>query len=129
MTSRVSAQKMAGARVDVTKNKCPNVFLGYIDEKITEKYTAGVDFTTSKIGGSPVKLVFNISGFLSQSLTTFSVIQDWILNTLPSLSCDLCNSDLRLITQIYAPLEHSSFHRTLYVLACTQPMCWTQPGR
>jgi len=30
------------------------VFLGFVDEKITEKFESGVDFMTSKIGGSAV---------------------------------------------------------------------------
>jgi hypothetical protein len=46
---------MAGANVDFFKGKQPSVFLGFVDEKITEKYAAGVDFTTSKIGGFPVR--------------------------------------------------------------------------
>lgn len=31
-----------------------------------------------------------------------------------------------MITQIYAPLEQSAFHRTLYVFACLNPVCSVQ---
>ena len=36
--------------------KVPQVLLGYPDEKITDKYLQQVDFTTSKIGGFPVRI-------------------------------------------------------------------------
>ena len=43
--------KMAGA---VCRQQTP-VQLGYVDEKITAKYAAQVDFSTSKIGGQAVR--------------------------------------------------------------------------
>ena len=42
---------MAGA---VCRQQTP-VQLGYVDEKITAKYAAQVDFSTSKIGGQAVR--------------------------------------------------------------------------
>ncbi len=45
---------MAGA----VGKKVPQVLLGYPDEKITEKYLPQVDFTTSKIGGFPVRISY-----------------------------------------------------------------------
>lgn len=31
-----------------------------------------------------------------------------------------------LVVQVYAPLENSPFHRTLYVFGCINPNCWNQ---
>ena len=58
----------------------------------------------------------------------FSVIlfQDWIGPNIPSseLTCTLCQASCQLICQIYAPLENSIYHRSLYIFACIQPSCW-----
>lgn len=41
----------------------------------------------------------------------------------------MCQLPLPLVVQIYAPLENSSYHRTLYVFACINPNCWNHNER
>lgn len=80
------------------------VLLGFPDEEICGKQ---VDYTTSKIGGHP----------------------NWTSSGPPpgTNRCPLCShNSVALVAQIYAPLEGSAYHRTLYVLACLQPQCWNQ---
>ena len=57
------------------------------------------------------------------------LLQDWIGPDIPisELACTLCQSPCQLICQIYAPLENSIYHRSLYVFACIQPSCWNHP--
>ncbi|XP_059478816.1 programmed cell death protein 2-like [Neocloeon triangulifer] len=84
----------------------PYVLLGFEDERVTEKNRPFVDYTTNKIGGTP----------------------DWHpTKELPLTKCKLCGSNLALVVQIYAPVEGSKFHRTLYLFACIQPPCWNRP--
>ena len=45
---------------------------------------------------------------------------------LNSPQCRLCGLHQLLALQIYAPLENSKYHRTLYIFACTNPNCWNQ---
>ncbi|KAL1123520.1 hypothetical protein AAG570_002597 [Ranatra chinensis] len=82
------------------------VLLGYEDELITEKYRSQVDFTTNKIGGKP----------------------DWPGDAPTAVNCKLCGLNIPLVLQIYAPLENSQYHRTLYIFACINPNCWNQIG-
>ncbi|KAK0096497.1 hypothetical protein PV326_005298 [Microctonus aethiopoides] len=82
------------------------VYLGYEDEYITEKNRSIVTFATNKIGGKP-DLHSNES-------------------TLPLLSCRLCGLNQLLVVQLYAPLENSKYHRTLYIFACINSNCWNQ---
>ncbi|XP_055696321.1 programmed cell death protein 2-like [Lutzomyia longipalpis] len=74
----------------------PVVYLGYVDECVSEKYASSVDFTTNKIGGNP----------------------NWPISGISVPNCPLCGLVRPLILQIYAPLEGSQFHRTLYVFSC-----------
>ena len=89
--------------------KSPLLF-GYLDEKISPEVEHlvqdQIDYTTSKIGGLP----------------------NWIVNVpaLSELACQICQSPTQLVCQIYAPLENSPFHRTLYIFACIQPPCWNE---
>lgn len=53
-------------------------------------------------------------------------MQDWPVEGIRSPKCQLCNLIQPLVVQIYAPLENSSFHRTLYVFSCINPNCWNQ---
>ncbi|XP_057665624.1 programmed cell death protein 2-like [Diorhabda carinulata] len=79
------------------------VLLGFEDEHISEKYKNQVNFCTNKIGGKP----------------------DYPPNIkLDPPICGLCQLPRPLIVQIYAPLEHSVYHRTLYLFACINPNCW-----
>lgn len=40
--------------------------------------------------------------------------------------CKLCGFQQILALQLYAPLDHSKYHRTLYIFACINPNCWNQ---
>ena len=46
---------MAGAVGGAVVEEDTRVLLGYPDEKISEKYFNQIDFSTSKIGGLPVR--------------------------------------------------------------------------
>jgi len=91
----------AGGGARSKENKTSPIFLGYPDERVEGRAT---DFTTSKLGGSP----------------------DWcVLNTTnPNPVCSVCSSVQSLVSQIYAPLHNSVYHRTLYIFCCVQPSCW-----
>lgn len=41
-------------------------------------------------------------------------------------NCPVCNLSRPLVLQIYAPLENSKFHRTLYIFSCLNPSCSVQ---
>ncbi|KAH0566700.1 programmed cell death protein 2-like [Cotesia glomerata] len=82
------------------------VQLGYEDEYITEKHRSLINFATNKIGGKP------------DTHKTES--------TLPSPVCKLCGLNQLLVVQIYAPLENSKYHRTLYIFTCINPNCFNQ---
>ncbi|XP_014217503.1 programmed cell death protein 2-like [Copidosoma floridanum] len=86
--------------------KRTRVYLGYEDEFIVEKHRSLVNFTTNKIGGRP----------------------DWPREQikLNAPQCRLCGLHQLLTLQIYAPLEGSKYHRTLYIFACVNPNCWNQ---
>jgi len=79
------------------------VLLGFVDEFMG---TAKEHFTTNKIGGFP----------------------DWCVPTQdpPVPLCGECGQQLLLVTQIYAPLSASLYHRTLYIFGCIQPRCWNK---
>uniref|UniRef100_A0A1B6KXX9 Programmed cell death protein 2 C-terminal domain-containing protein n=1 Tax=Graphocephala atropunctata TaxID=36148 RepID=A0A1B6KXX9_9HEMI len=82
------------------------VYIGFEDEWITQKHLPTVNFTTNKAGGKP----------------------DWIENksVTTNPSCRLCGLIMPLVVQIYAPLEKSLYHRTLYLFGCINPSCWNQ---
>jgi len=80
------------------------MLLGYPDDYMDSNTG---DYQTSKIGGLP--------DWCSQPKTGSS-----------KLTCPLCSSNLVLVTQIYAPLDNSVYHRCLYVFCCVQPACWNQ---
>ncbi|XP_066993365.1 programmed cell death protein 2-like isoform X2 [Anabrus simplex] len=82
----------------------PKVLLGFEDETITDKHKSLVNFMTNKIGGKP----------------------DWYLDGIPSPCCQLCGLTLPLVLQVYAPLEASPYHRTLYLFGCINPNCWNE---
>jgi len=79
------------------------VLLGFADELME---TDREHFTTSKIGGFP----------------------DWCTAAQdpPVPLCGECGSELLLVTQIYAPLSSSLYHRTLYIFGCVQTICWNK---
>ncbi|XP_018331420.1 programmed cell death protein 2-like [Agrilus planipennis] len=83
---------------------CKNsVLLGYDDEIITDKHASVVNYMTNKIGGKPD---YPPSVHLENPV------------------CPLCQLPRLLILQIYAPLDNSTYHRTLYLFACINPNCW-----
>ncbi|XP_045467473.1 programmed cell death protein 2-like [Harmonia axyridis] len=88
----------------MAKNKI-QVLLGFEDEIVNDKNKHLVNFKTNKIGGKP-ELPSNI---------------EW-----DSPKCSLCQLPKPLVVQIYAPLDNSRYHRTLYVFACINPNCWNQ---
>ncbi|XP_012252253.2 programmed cell death protein 2-like [Athalia rosae] len=85
---------------------CGKVYLGYEDECVTEKHRSLVNFTTNKIGGKP----------------------DWHCGktSIKTPQCTLCGLQQLLALQIYAPLDNSKYHRTLYIFTCINPNCWNQ---
>ncbi|XP_014600105.1 PREDICTED: programmed cell death protein 2-like [Polistes canadensis] len=87
----------------MARNNRTKVYLGYEDDYVTDKHRNLINFTTNKIGGFP----------------------DWHgKNTLSSPQCRLCGLHQLLALQLYAPLENSKYHRTLYIFACINPNCW-----
>lgn len=78
------------------------VLLGYLDSPMGG---APGHHTLSKVGGSP----------------------DWAWPPPSPYCCGICETPLVQVVQVYAPLSGSPHHRTLHLLACTQPPCWGQP--
>lgn len=87
----------------MAKNKCL-VLLGYEDDPILEKDKPHLNYTVNKFGGIP----------------------NWPSSEIAIGPCPLCGQTRPLIVQIYAPLENSQFHRTLYIFACLNAPCSTQ---
>lgn len=77
------------------------VYLGYEDEEVTEKHRNLMNSTVNKVGGCP----------------------DWPVTDIKVPNCPICSSVRPLLVQLYAPLENSQFHRTIYVFACLHPSC------
>ncbi|CAD7093629.1 unnamed protein product [Hermetia illucens] len=84
----------------MAKNK-GTVYLGFEDEFISEKYKCSLNYLVNKVGGLP----------------------DWPSSEIVIPNCPICNLTRPLIMQIYAPLDNSQFHRTLYIFACLSPTC------
>ncbi|XP_004530085.1 programmed cell death protein 2-like isoform X2 [Ceratitis capitata] len=84
----------------MAKNKS-TVYLGFEDEEVTSKHGSILNSTVNKVGGTP----------------------DWPTGEIKVPSCPLCGTARPLVVQLYAPLEQSKFHRTLYVFACLNPAC------
>ncbi|KAG7197484.1 hypothetical protein KM043_013332 [Ampulex compressa] len=79
------------------------VYLGYEDEYVADKHRPFNNFMTNKIGGHP-----NCHDKIK----------------LPSPQCRLCGLHQLLALQLYAPLDNSKYHRTLYIYTCINPNCW-----
>nr|XP_016941739.1 programmed cell death protein 2-like [Drosophila suzukii] len=88
----------------MAKNKS-TVYLGYEDEEVTAKQEQFLNSCTNKIGGTP----------------------DWPRHEVTIPSCPLCGAVRPLIVQMYAPLDRSQFHRSLYVFGCMSPACSQNP--
>lgn len=50
-------------------------------------------------------------------------LKDWPNGEIKIPACSLCGTARPLIVQLYAPLEMSQFHRSLYIFACLNPVC------
>ncbi|XP_058823919.1 programmed cell death protein 2-like [Topomyia yanbarensis] len=87
----------------MAKNKC-TVLLGYDDEPVLDKDKPYLNHMVNKIGGVP----------------------NWPTSDVLVAPCPLCGQSRPLLLQIYAPLENSQFHRTLYIFACLNAPCSTQ---
>ncbi|XP_055603152.1 programmed cell death protein 2-like [Uranotaenia lowii] len=87
----------------MAKNKC-TVLLGFDDEVVSDKDKPFLNHTVNKIGGKP----------------------NWPSSDVAVAACPLCGQNRPLIIQIYAPLENSQFHRTLYIFSCLNAPCSTQ---
>ncbi|XP_076043501.1 programmed cell death 2 like trus [Oratosquilla oratoria] len=85
--------------------KSNSYLLGYVDEQINSHNRHLVNYTTNKIGGLP----------------------DWCSGTCKIPSCVRCGRTQSLVAQIYAPLQGSPYHRTLYFFACVTRECWNRP--
>ncbi|XP_020814149.1 programmed cell death protein 2-like [Drosophila serrata] len=88
----------------MAKNKS-TVYLGYDDEEVTAKQEQFLNSCTNKIGGTP----------------------DWPRHEVTVPACPLCGVVRPLIVQMYAPLDRSQFHRSLYVFGCVSPACSQNP--
>lgn len=76
--------------------------LGVIDEKI--RSSEATSYSVNKIGG--------YGDFDDDSKSTSK--------------CRLCGDPQALVAQIYCPLDDSPYHRTIYVLCCVKPECWSK---
>lgn len=56
------------------------------------------------------------------------MFQDWPTGQkkLNAPQCRLCGLHQIFALQIYAPLNFSKYHRTLYIFTCINPNCWNQ---
>lgn len=84
----------------------PNlVLLGHVDEQVTSRpQQLGLACTVSKVGGTP----------------------DWCLSGCETPSCKRCGRRQSLVVQVYAPLDGSIYHRTLFLFACVTQECWNR---
>ncbi|KAL7639466.1 UNVERIFIED_CONTAM: hypothetical protein RMT77_009967 [Armadillidium vulgare] len=80
------------------------VYLGFLDEQVNTKNQHHLSFAASKVGGVP----------------------NWCAAECDIPKCFYCKKKLLLVVQLYAPLENSHYHRTLYVFACINPSCWNR---
>lgn len=77
-----------------------SVLLGIKDAAVSK--TAQTFPTLNKIGGEP----------------------DHFLKSSAPLLCPQCEKMMPLVVQLYCPLDHSSYHRTLYIYTCVNRLCW-----
>ncbi|XP_071804356.1 programmed cell death protein 2-like [Asterias amurensis] len=77
-----------------------HTLIGICDEKIEASHVTS--WQCNKLGGYP----------------------DWMcLNSQVEPICAACRNTLRLVTQLYCPLEGSQYHRTLYIFTCIAVEC------
>ncbi|XP_043238619.1 programmed cell death protein 2-like [Amphibalanus amphitrite] len=87
----------------------PTVLLGLEDAPLSPAEESRSDLTVSRLGGRP----------------------DWPADLAPpppQPACDRCGRPQPLVTQIYAPIGASAYHRTLYLFACVSPECANESG-
>lgn len=82
------------------------VFLGYVDEEITNQVDEEDPYGT-KVGGYPA----------------------WISTAPPTPCCALCRDGMALVIQAYSPLNILPTHeRVLYIFACVKQSCSSKNG-
>ncbi|KAK6173738.1 hypothetical protein SNE40_017142 [Patella caerulea] len=77
--------------------------LGIPDETIGDGQRLSWD--TNKIGGHP----------------------NWMYENCCLPVCEGCGRRMKLVVQLYCPLEGSAYHRTLYISACYSKHCYNKP--
>lgn len=60
------------------------------------------------------------------SRSWFAHLQDFPVSGIAVPNCPICGLKRPLLLQIYAPLDNSVFHRTLFLFGCLNPACSTQ---
>lgn len=86
--------------------KLSATLLGIEDVQIAGKDSTQIDFKCNKIGGKP----------------------NWASGSHLNPECRLCSRKMLLVGQIYAPLDHSMNHRTLYQFCCINQQCCGKSG-
>ncbi|KAF7669380.1 hypothetical protein LDENG_00193130 [Lucifuga dentata] len=83
------------------------VVMGFLEE--AEPWRLQAPQFPSKVGGKPA--------WLSQRG----------LPSVPGLECEICRLPMAFLLQVYAPIsgQDRSFHRTLFLLCCKTPECYT----
>lgn len=100
------------------------VFLGFLDEAVSTKYQQSTDNTTNKLGGVPVREIFLLFQLILNK--HFPPFQNFPVSGIGVPHCPICALKRPLIVQVYAPLDNTVFHRTLFIFGCLNPSCSTQ---
>ncbi|KAJ9575490.1 hypothetical protein L9F63_007648 [Diploptera punctata] len=98
------------------------------DEKLIE-YLELCYFNANNFVSESDSDTFNDDGIIpgtTQPSSKKRHLHDWPSDGIPHPLCKLCGISLPLVLQIYAPLENSPYHRTLYLFGCINPNCWNQ---
>ena len=99
--------------------------LGLEDESISKEDVLSLSYQVNKVGGRPViynRFFFATTYFL---IKTSHLYQNWASGIHSNPECKACGRKMLLTVQVYAPLDDSPNHRTLFVFCCLQPKCQT----
>lgn len=75
---------------------------------------------------SLIILFLTIDLFMPFYFSRFALIQNWPSSEILIPPCSICGLKRPLLLQIYAPLDNSQFHRTLYIFSCVNAVCSNQ---